>query len=219
MNLTAAGRARMTLAAVIVAQALLLIDITIVSVGLPEVQRDLGGSLAGVQWIVAAYALTMAACTQTAGTLSDRLGRRRIYVIGIAVFTVASVLCGLAQSVALLDMARGLQGVGAAMVMANSLPLIVAAYEGPKRTMAIAIFGTVLQVAGAIAPVFGGAGHAELALDVPDQCPDRRLGIDHRARLHAGVPAGPGEVRADRLVRRGAADRLARPAQLRPDQG
>ncbi|XVQ14197.1 MFS transporter [Spirillospora sp. CA-255316] len=156
MNPTAAGRARMTLAAVIFAQALLIIDITIVSVGLPEVQRDLGGSLAGVQWIVAAYALTLAACTQTAGTLSDRLGRRSVYVLGITVFTVASALCGLAQSVAFLDVARGLQGVGAAMVMANSLPLIAAAYEGAKRDMAIAVFGTVLQVAGAAAPVFGG---------------------------------------------------------------
>lgn len=156
MNLTVAGCARMTLAAVIVAQALLIIDITIVTVGLPQVQRDLGGSLAGVQWIVAAYALTLAACTQTAGTLSDRLGRRLIYVLGITVFTVASVLCGLAPSVAFLDVARGLQGVGAAMVMANSLPLIATAYGGQKRNMAIAIFGTVLQVAGAIAPVLGG---------------------------------------------------------------
>jgi EmrB/QacA subfamily drug resistance transporter len=157
MNPTAAGRARMTLAAVIFAQALLIIDITIVSVGLPEVQRDLGGSLAGVQWIVAAYALTLAACTQTAGTLSDRLGRRSIYVLGITVFTVASALCGLAPGVVFLDVARGLQGVGAAMVMANSLPLIAAAYgEGPRRDMAIAVFGTVLQAAGAVAPVAGG---------------------------------------------------------------
>lgn len=153
---TGATRPRITLAVVVLAQALLIIDITIVTVGLPQIQVELGGSLAGIQWVVAGYALTFAALTQPAGSLADRFSRRTVYATGIAIFTVASLLAGLAESVLVLDAMRVLQGVGAALVMGNSLALIAQAYEGQRRNMAIAIFSTVLTVAGVAAPILGG---------------------------------------------------------------
>ena len=91
---------------------MLLLDITIVNVALPDIERDLGSSFEDLQWVIDAYALTLAALLLTGGSLADLLGRRRIFVIGLALFTVASLLCGLAGSPLLLNLARALQGCG-----------------------------------------------------------------------------------------------------------
>lgn len=142
---------------VITGSLLVVIDITIVTVGLPGIQAELGGSLANVQWVIVAYTVTMGAVTQVVGTLSDRLSRRTVYLVGIALFTGSSLACGLAPNVVLLDLARGVQGIGGAILMANSLPLIAGAYEGQRRNMAIATWSTAATAAGLIAPVLGGA--------------------------------------------------------------
>ena len=120
---------------------MLLVDITIVNVALPSIQRELDASLTGLQWVVDAYAITLAALILTAGALADRYGRRLLFAIGVALFTVASLLCGSAWSIASLDVARALQGVGGAALFATALALIGAEYQGRERAGAIAIWG------------------------------------------------------------------------------
>src|SRR5215218_6723939 len=101
-----------TLVAASVATFMLLLDITVVNVALPSIRRDLGGSFTDLQWVVDAYALTPAALVLTAGSLADRLGRRRLFAAGLAIFSVASLLCALAPDPTFLNLARALQGVG-----------------------------------------------------------------------------------------------------------
>ncbi|MGZ5312977.1 MAG: MFS transporter [Solirubrobacterales bacterium] len=146
-----------TLLAVCVATFMLLLDITVVNVALPDIQSDLRADLTGLQWVVDAYALTLAALTLTAGTLADRFGRRRIFVIGVGVFTFASLLCGLSTSPTFLHLARGLQGVGGAAMFATSLALIAQEFDGPERGTAIAAWGATIGGAVAIGPLVGGA--------------------------------------------------------------
>ncbi|MEJ7894046.1 MAG: MFS transporter [Solirubrobacteraceae bacterium] len=99
-----------TLVAVCLATFMLLLDVTIVNVALPAIEADLGASFADLQWVVDAYALTLAAFLLTAGSIADIIGRRRVFEIGVGLFTFASLLCGLANSPFLLNLARGLQG-------------------------------------------------------------------------------------------------------------
>src|SRR6185436_7848062 len=113
------SRKRWTLLAVCVATFMLLIDVTIVNVALPEIQRDLDASLSSLQWVVDAYALTLASFLLVFGSLGDRLGRRRVFSIGFGLFTAASFLCGLASDPTILNFSRGLQGVGAAAMFAT----------------------------------------------------------------------------------------------------
>ena len=110
---------------------MLLVDITIVNVALPSVQRQLHASLTGLQWVVDAYAVTLAALILTAGALADRYGRRLVFAGGVVVFSVASFLCGIAWNVLSLDIARALQGIGGAALFATALALIGAEYTGP----------------------------------------------------------------------------------------
>src|SRR2546429_3685439 len=135
---------------------MLLVDITIVNVALPSVQRQLHASLTGLQWVVDAYAVSLAALILTAGALADRYGRRLVFAAGIVLFTVASFLCGIAWNVAALDIARALQGVGGAALFATALALIGAEYQGPARMNAIAIWGSTVGFAVAAGPLFGG---------------------------------------------------------------
>ena len=100
---------------------MLLLDITIVNVALPDIQTALHSSFSDLQWVVDAYALTLAAFLLTAGSLADMYGRRLLYLIGLAVFTAASALCGFAQTTLMLQLSRGLQGVGGAIMFAVSL--------------------------------------------------------------------------------------------------
>jgi EmrB/QacA subfamily drug resistance transporter len=147
---------RWTLIAVCVTTFMLLVDITIVNVALPSVQRSLHASLTGLQWVVDAYAISLASLILTAGSLADRYGRRLIFAVGVSVFTFASFLCGIAPNVATLDIARALQGVGGAALFATALALIGAEYQGPERGQAIAAWGSTIGLAVAAGPLLGG---------------------------------------------------------------
>src|ERR671921_726693 len=123
-----------TLGAVSVATFMLLLDVTVVNVALPAIRDDLGASFADVQWVVDAYALTLAALVLTAGSLADRLGRRRLFSAGLLVFSVASALCALAGDPTFLNLARALQGAGGAAMFAVSLALVAQEFPaGPDR--------------------------------------------------------------------------------------
>jgi EmrB/QacA subfamily drug resistance transporter len=147
---------RWTLVAVCTTTFMLLLDITVVNVALPNIQRDLHASLTGLQWVVDAYALTLAALILTAGALADRYGRRRLFIAGVIVFTLSSLLCGVAWSIAVLDIARALQGIGGAALFATALALIGAEYHGSDIGGAIAVWGATIGVAVASGPLVGG---------------------------------------------------------------
>src|ERR687887_1206771 len=146
-----------SLLAVCLATFMLLLDITVVYVALPDIQRDHNTDLTGLQWVVDAYTLLLAALTLTMGTLADRYGRRRLFVIGVGLFTFASLLCGLATSATFLHLARGLQGIGGAAMFATSLALIAQEFQGPERGSAIAAWGATIGGAVAVGPLVGGA--------------------------------------------------------------
>jgi EmrB/QacA subfamily drug resistance transporter len=146
-----------TLVAVCVATFMLLIDITVVNVALPYIERDLKSSFEDLQWVIDAYALTLAAFLLTAGAIADELGRRRVFVAGLVVFTVASALCGLSTTPLMLNLARGLQGIGGGMMFATSLALLASAYQGSDRGTAIGIWGATIGAAVAVGPLVGGA--------------------------------------------------------------
>jgi EmrB/QacA subfamily drug resistance transporter len=146
-----------TLLATCVAMFMLLLDITIVNVALPEIQRDLDASFSDLQWVVDAYALTLASLLLTFGSLGDRLGRRRVFSSGFALFTAASLLCGLATDPTFLNLARAVQGIGAAAMLATTLALIAQEFHGPDRATAFGIWGATIGGAVAIGPLVGGA--------------------------------------------------------------
>jgi len=147
---------RWTLVAVCTTTFMLLVDITIVNVALPSIQRSLHASLTGLQWVVDAYALMLAAVILTAGALADRYGRRLMFMVGVAIFTMASFLCGVAWNVAALDGARALQGVGGAALFATALALLGSEYRGPALGGAIAVWGSTIGIAVASGPLLGG---------------------------------------------------------------
>jgi EmrB/QacA subfamily drug resistance transporter len=150
------ARRRWTLIAVCVTTFMLLLDITIVNVALPSIQRSLDAGLTGLQWVVDAYALALAALILTAGALADRYGRRLLFGVGVVVFTTASLVCGLAWSIAALDVARGIQGIGGAALFATALALIGHEYRGAERFGAIAVWGATIGAAVASGPLVGG---------------------------------------------------------------
>ncbi len=146
-----------TLIAVCLGTFMLLLDITIVNVALPKIQDDLHSSFSDLQWVVDAYALTLAALLLTTGALADMYGRRRLYSLGLAIFTVASVLCGVAQGSVMLELSRALQGVGGAIMFAVSLALLAHAFRGKDRGLAFGVWGATTGFAVAVGPVLGGA--------------------------------------------------------------
>ncbi len=146
----------LTLIAVCGSTFMLLVDVTVVQVALPTIQRHLGGSFTDLQWVIDAYALTLAAFILTFGSLADRFGRKAVFVVGISVFTVASLLCGAANSATLLIAARALQGFGGAAMFATGLALIGQEFQGPERGKAIAVWGATVGVAVAVGPLVGG---------------------------------------------------------------
>jgi EmrB/QacA subfamily drug resistance transporter len=145
-----------TLIAVCVAIFMLLLDITVVNVALPSIQRDLHSSFSDLQWVVNAYALTLAAFLLTGGSIADLIGRRRVFAAGLVVFTCSSAVCGLSSSPLMLNLARAVQGVGGAMMFATSLALIAEAFQGRERGTAFGVFGAVTGAAVAVGPVLGG---------------------------------------------------------------
>ncbi|GGK73954.1 MFS transporter [Mangrovihabitans endophyticus] len=145
-----------TLAVVCAATFMLLLDVTIVVVALPQVQDALAASLGDLQWTTDAYALSLAALLLTAGSLADRYGRRRLFVIGMVIFTLASLLCGVARSPAMLIGARAVQGVGGAILFTTSLALLAGTFHGRDRGTAFGVWGAVAGVATALGPILGG---------------------------------------------------------------
>jgi MFS family permease len=147
-----------TLTVVSVATFMLLLDITVVNVALPSIRRDLGGTFADVQWVIDAYSLTLAALVLTAGSLADRLGRRRVFSAGLWIFSGASLLCALASDPTFLNLARALQGIGGAAMFAVSLALLAQAFAaGRERATAVGVYGATIGVAVAVGPLLGGA--------------------------------------------------------------
>ena len=146
-----------TLAAVCTGVFMLLLDITIVNVALPDIERGFHASLADLQWVIDAYALTLAAFLLTAGSLADLYGRRIVFAVGIAIFTLGSLACGLATSSLFLVIARAGQGVGGAIMFATSLALLAQSFHGKDRGVAFGAFGAITGVAIAVGPVLGGA--------------------------------------------------------------
>src|SRR3954453_21419854 len=146
-----------TLILISIATFMLLLDITVVNVALPDIQLNLHASLSSLQWVVDAYSLTLAAFLLTAGSLADRIGRRRVFTFGFAIFTIASFLCGISPNATLLNLARAVQGVGGAAMFATSLALIAQEFQGKERGTAIGAGGAAIGGAGAVGPLIGGA--------------------------------------------------------------
>jgi EmrB/QacA subfamily drug resistance transporter len=145
-----------TLVLVSVATFMLLLDVTVVNVALPDIQRELHASLSSLQWVIDAYSLMLAAFLLTAGSLGDRLGRRRVFTIGFGIFTFASFLCGVSNDPTLLNLARGLQGIGGAGMFATSLALIGQEFHGKDRATAFGVWGATIGGAVAVGPLIGG---------------------------------------------------------------
>ncbi|GGN87782.1 MFS transporter [Streptomyces albiflavescens] len=144
------------LTAVCLGTFMLLLDVTIGIVALPDMARTLHASLSDLQWVIDGYALALAALLLGVGAAADILGRRRVHVAGVALFAVASLLCGLASGPGMLVAARGLQGVGAAAMFATTLPLLGSVYQGRQRSAALGVWGAVSGSAAAVGPVLGG---------------------------------------------------------------
>jgi len=146
-----------TLILVCVATFMLLLDVTIVNVALPSIQKALGANFNDLQWVIDAYALMLAALLLTAGSLADLFGRKRVFILGLAVFAGASLLCGLANRPVVLNLARGVQGIGGAMMFATSLALLAQEFHGRERGTAFGIWGATIAAAAAVGPLVGGA--------------------------------------------------------------
>jgi EmrB/QacA subfamily drug resistance transporter len=187
-----------TLTAVCTGTFMLLLDVTIVNVALPDIQRGLHAGLGDLQWIVDAYALSLSALLLTAGSLADLFGRRLLFAVGLVVFTAGSLLCGLAQSSEMLILSRAGQGVGGAIMFATSLSLLATSFQGRERGTAFGIWGAVTGVAVAVGPLLGGV---------------LTSGISWRAIFLVNVPIGVGAV----AVTLSRLEESRQPGARRPD--
>ena len=184
---------------------MIILDATIVNVALPSIQDDLGFSQSSLAWVVNAYLIAFGGLLLLAGRLGDLIGRRRVFLVGLAVFTAASLLCGLAQSQEMLVGARFVQGVGGALTSAVILGMIVTMFPEPReQAKAIGVYSFVASAGASIGLLAGGVltqAH-QLALDLLRQRPDRRRAprvlalrlVDARRghRPRATAPTSPG---------------------------
>ncbi|WP_144141812.1 MFS transporter [Paraburkholderia sp. BCC1884] len=212
-------RKKLALAATILGSSMAFIDGSVVNVALPSIQTELGASVAAIQWVVDAYLLFLGALVLVGGSLGDTLGRRTVFVVGIVLFTLASIACGLAPGAGALIAARAVQGVGAALLVPSSLAIIGAVFDDRERGQAIGTWAGVGAITSALGPVAGGwlvdalSWRAIFFLNVPIACatvalalvavPDSRRDDGGREPVVAGtrarLPAGidwPGAVSA-----------------------
>ena len=149
---------RGTLAVVCLATAMLMLDIAVVNTALPHIASSLDAGISGIQWVVDAYTVALAAVVLTSGSIADRLGRRRVFASGLGLFTAASLVCGTAGSIEMLDAARAVQGIGGAILFATSLSLLADAFpEWTERSKALAVYGATIGASFAVGPAVGGA--------------------------------------------------------------
>ena len=187
-----------TLVVVCAATFMLLLDVTIVVIALPTIQSGLHASFSDLQWIVDAYALTLASVLLTAGSLADRYGRRLLFTIGLIVFTLGSLLCGVAQSPIMLILSRSGQGVGGAILFTTSLALLAQSFHGHERGVAFGIWGGITAIAVALGPVLGGVITS---------------GISWRGIFLVNLPVGAGAL----VITRFELDESKTPNAARPD--
>lgn len=204
-----AGRA---LAASVLGSSIAFIDGSVVNVALPTLQREMAAGLAAMQWVVNAYLLMLGALVLVGGVLGDRLGQRTVFVWGLALFTLASMACGVAPNAGVLIAARAVQGTGAALMVPSSLAIIAAMFPEAERGKAIGIWAAAGAITTAIGPVLGGwlvdavSWRAIFFINVP-------LAIAAVVLAHGAVPNRHGGV-AGRLDWPGAALAIAGPALL-----
>ena len=230
---------RLGLAAICLGFLMITLDATIVNVALGPIVADLGGSLAGAQWIVSAYTIAFATFLLSAGALADRIGSRRAFLGGLVLFALASAACAAAPSMGALVAARAVQGLGAAALMPCSLALITHTFPaGPERRGALAAWGGISSLGLVLGPLIGGAlvDGDRLALHLPRQPAGRRAGRRRGPRLRdrdaapppplrpprpgadrdrAGGPQRRLHLRRLRRLGRGGDDRAARPRARR----
>ena len=196
------------------------LDITVVNVALPSIGRELDAGVSGLQWTVGAYTVVLASLLLFSGSTADRFGRKRVFVAGLAVFSVASLLCSLAPSVELLVVFRVLQAVGGSMLNPVAMSIITNTFTDPReRAQAVGVWGAVFGVSMALGPVAGRAAglRGRLALDLLDQ----RSGRARRDRPDAALrPRVAGAAAAAvRSGRPGPGDRAALHAHVRDHRG
>src|SRR5215469_2857139 len=177
------ARQRSPLPVLMMAVFAIVLDFFVVNVALPAIQAELHASSSATEWIVAGYGLAFAVLIITGGRLGDRFGRRRVFCAGLALFVLASALCGLAVIPAVLVVARFAQGAGAALISPNVLAIIGVAYTGPARVRAITVYGIVMGLAAAGGQLLGGVIIAA-----------NPLGLGWRAIFLINIPIGLGAL-------------------------
>lgn len=197
----ARGRSRRVLAAAILGSSMAFIDGSVVNVALPAVQHGFGSSVAAMQWVVNAYLLSLGALVLLGGALGDRVGRVRVFMAGVALFTAASLACGVAPGAGMLVAARAVQGIGAALLVPGSLAILGATFPAAERGAAISTWSGVGALTTALGPVLGGwlvdavSWRAIFLLNLPLAAATLWLarGIaDSRDAAASGVPDWPG---------------------------
>jgi EmrB/QacA subfamily drug resistance transporter len=189
------GRRRLVLVAAILGSALVFVDGTVVNVALPSIQRDLGGGLALQQWVVDAYLLTLGSLILLGGSLGDLFGERRIFSLGVGLFVLTSILCGLAPEGTTLIVARGLQGAAGALLTPAALATITVTFSGEERGAAIGTWSAWTGIATVVGPLLGGwlievaSWRAIFFLNVP-------LGLVTLALIAVALPPRPVKGRA-----------------------
>ena len=172
-----------TIVAACLATAMLMLDISVINTALSNIAHGLDTGLSGLQWVVDAYTIPLAATVLTAGAIADRFGRRRLFLLGLVVFTASSALCGAAGGIEVLVGARAIQGLGASMMFATALALISQVTPDPAdRVKALAAYGAAIGASFALGPFIGGSltDAVRLAGDLPRQRADRRSrSVDH----------------------------------------
>ena len=218
--------ARWTIAATVLGSGMAFLDGTVVNVALPSISDDLGTSVMGLQWIVNAYLVTLSALLLLGGSLGDRYGHRTVFVTGAAVFTAASVLCGIAPTSGFLIAARTLQGVGGAMLVPGSLAIIAATFHPDDRGRAIGAWSGLAGVASSFGPFLGGwlidsvSWRLVFLINIP-ACSGDDLDLDPARARNALVAARPDRHPRRGIDHRGAGRHLVcrdRPRQQRRDR-